>query len=276
MNADWNALGQKKARSNVKRQEFAAFTAELQQRLQADDQVLALIALGSMAELQRADEWSDHDFWVVAAPGKDEILLTDLAWLPNAEQIVAPIRHGQRYYTVLYTTGHLVEFAIFTPTTITTGKVDTYRILFDRIDLEATLTAIAAQSELLPDTSNHLALFHHFLISLLTGVGRAARGEQLNSDTYVNYFAVGALLELHRRHTPSPQQRLGDTLDPWRRVEIIYPELAEQLHRTLHLPLPERAIELLVLADQQLRPRMANYPTQAVEVVRRKLSEDNG
>ena len=258
------------------RQEFAAFTTELQKRLQADEQVLALIALGSMAELPRADQWSDHDFWVVTAPGKDEMLLTDLTWLPSAEQIVAPIRHGQRYYTVLYATGHIVEFAIFTPETIATGKVDTYRILFDRIGLEATLTAIASRSEILPDPSNNLALFHHFLLSLLTGVGRAARGEQLNSDTYVNYFAVGALLELHRRHTPSPQQQRSDKLDPWRRVETIYPELAEQLRRILHLSLPGRAIELLALAEQQLRPHMTNYPAQAVEVVRRKLGEDNG
>ena len=53
-------------------QEFERYSTALQQRLQTDEQVLALIALGSMAEPHRADAWSDHDFWVVTAPGKDD------------------------------------------------------------------------------------------------------------------------------------------------------------------------------------------------------------
>ena len=127
-------------------QEFELFSTTLQHRLQMDEQVFALIALGSMAERQRVDEWSDHDFWIVTAAGKDDELLSDLAWLPNAEQIVAPIRQAPRYYTVLFSSGHMAEFAIFTPETLIKGKLSTYRVMFDLIGLSKTLEQITHQS----------------------------------------------------------------------------------------------------------------------------------
>jgi hypothetical protein len=42
------------------------YTRALTQRLD-DDRVLALIALGSMAEPSLRDQYSDHDFWLVLA-----------------------------------------------------------------------------------------------------------------------------------------------------------------------------------------------------------------
>jgi hypothetical protein len=255
----------------MKRKEFEHFSRLLQQRLQREEQVFALIALGSMAEPQRADEWSDHDFWVVAASGKAEELLADLSWLPHAEQILVPIRQAPCYYTVLYADGHVAEFAIFTPETMLNGKLSAYRVLFDRLGLSRNLQQITCQSQAHPSESRALALMHNFLVTLLTGAGRAGRGEMLSSDKYTIYLAVDLLLELFRQYIPTEQPALVDPLDAWRRCEIIYPELTGELRMILHLPMPARALQLLELADQQLCTRMPNYPRTAVEIVRRKL-----
>ncbi len=255
----------------MRNHEFEHFSSTLQQHLETDEQVFALIALGSMAEPNRADDWSDHDFWVVTAPDKDNELLADLSWLPNAEQIVAPIRQAPRYYTVLYANGHVAEFAIFTPETVVNGKLSSYRVLFDRFGLSSTLASLAHEAQAQPDEINALALLHNFLVTLLTGVGRAARGEILSSDKYTTYLAVDLLLELVRLYVPTEQPTLVDPLDAWRRCEVIYPELAAALQIILRLPMPERAIHLLEIADKQLCSRMSNYPHATVNNVRRKL-----
>ena len=252
-------------------QEFENFSITLQQRLQMDEQVFALIALGSMAEPQRADGWSDHDFWIVTASGKDDELLADLSWLPNAEQIAAPIRQAPRYYTVLYSSGHMAEFAIFTPETMINGKLSTYRVMFDRFGLSKTLEQITRQSHAQLDEPRALALLHNFLLALLTGVGRAARGEFLSSSKYTTYFAVDHLLELFRQYIPTDQPTLIDPLDGWRRCEVTYPELVKALQMILRLPVSEQALRLLELADQQLCICMSNYPHATVELVRQKL-----
>lgn len=257
----------------MRNQEFEHFSTVLQQRLQLDEQVFALIALGSMAEPQRADAWSDHDFWIITASGKDDELLADLSWLPNAEQIVAPIRQAPRYYTVLYANGHVAEFAIFTPETMVNGKLSTYRVIFDRFGLSRTLQQIAHQATAQPDEIRALALLHNFLVTLLTGVGRAARGEILSGDKYTTYVAVDLLLELVGCYVPTAQPALVDPLDARRRCEVVYPELAGSLQMILRLPMPERACQLLEMADKQLSSRMSNYPRTTVEIVRRKLVE---
>ncbi len=251
--------------------EFARFSDALQQRLEADDLVFALVALGSMAELQRADVWSDHDFWVIAAPGKDDALLANLAWLPDADQIIAPIRQAPRYYTVLYASDHVAEFAIFTPDSMASGKLSSYRVLFDRIGLSQSLEAIAQQAQTPPDETQMLALMHNLLVTLLTGAARAARGEILDSDKYINYFAVNLLLELFKHTIPTEHPEVIDQLDAWRRCEVIYPLLAAQLQTILRLPMPTRAVHLLALADAQLATRVPNYPHATVEIVQQKL-----
>ncbi|MES1246605.1 MAG: hypothetical protein ABUS54_02900, partial [Actinomycetota bacterium] len=60
--------------------------------------MLALVAVGSMAERDSSpDAWSDHDFFVIAKPGEQERLRSQLGWLPEAGRIVLAFRetaHG--------------------------------------------------------------------------------------------------------------------------------------------------------------------------------------
>lgn len=116
----------------------------------------------------------------------------------------------------------MAEFAIFTPETLVNGKLNTYRVMFDRFGLSETLQQMMHQSKAHLDEPKALALLQNFFVALLTGVGRAARGEILSSNTYINYFAIDLLLTLVARYIPTAQPTLVDALDARRRCEVIH------------------------------------------------------
>jgi hypothetical protein len=111
---------------------YEQFTKTLHARLAADERVLGLVALGSMADPLRRDQWSDQDFWVITQPDAQEHCLADLSWLPNASNIILPFRQGSQYYMVLYRNGHSAEFAVFDREQMQQGKTDRYSVLFDK------------------------------------------------------------------------------------------------------------------------------------------------
>ena len=79
-------------------QAYDAITAALRIRWLAAPDVLGLVALGSMAGRDyQPDEFSDHDFFVVAEPASAEPMRQDLSWLPQADAVVLSFRetaHG--------------------------------------------------------------------------------------------------------------------------------------------------------------------------------------
>ena len=109
-------------------QAYQQFTQALQKQLMVDERVMALIALGSLAEPECYDQWSDHDFWVITQTDCQEALLSDLTWLPNADEIVMAFRQAVSYYTVFYRSGHTIEFAVFDTEQMVRAKTNRYSI----------------------------------------------------------------------------------------------------------------------------------------------------
>jgi hypothetical protein len=125
--------------------QFHSFTHTLERTLAADDRVLALVAIGSLALSERVDLWSDHDFWIITTTAAQTDFLTDLSWLPDHMGIALTLRPAQQYYTVLYATGHIAEFAVFGPHDLSRGRLTHYRMLFDKDDITTRIQAIATQ-----------------------------------------------------------------------------------------------------------------------------------
>lgn len=85
--------------------------------LEASGRALALLGLGSVgAELDRADRFSDLDFFVVARPGQVEALLDDLSWLGSG--LVHAFRNTPDGFKVLFAGGVFGEFAVFDETAL--------------------------------------------------------------------------------------------------------------------------------------------------------------
>jgi len=249
---------------------YDEFTDLLRARLEADPRVRALVALGSTAAPELRDEHSDHDFWVVVEDGERAGFVADPGWLPDAGEIVAWVRQGERYGTALFESGQVVEVGIFEVAELSSGRLSHYRVCFDRAGIAETLAEIAANS---PSRSGRLddrPECEILFLTLLTGACRAARGEHLSAQKYLAYHALDMLLGLLARRDPSePDGR--DPLDPWRRVESTDAQLATELLSVLRLPAIEAARRLFEIALRELRPDIPDFPEGAAAVVRREL-----
>jgi hypothetical protein len=248
--------------------EYEQFTATLLRTLEENPAVLGMVALGTMAEPTWRDAWSDHDFWVVTRPGRQDGLLDDLNWLPNSDTILVRARHGSRHYSVLYRSGHRAEFAVFDPEEAATGTVTAYRVLFDRADVAA--VAARAREHGRPQSwseARGVFIFDNFLILLCTAVARWHRGEQLSARRYLDQFALDSLLALAL--TDSADR---DPVDPRRHIERRHPRLAQALESLACRPVPEKAIAMLDLAEQNFMACRLSYPQSRAAEVRALLA----
>jgi hypothetical protein len=257
----------------VEPEEYRQFTRELAWRLSEDLRVLGLVAVGSMAEHDYGpDRWSDHDFFVLVQSGEQESFRTNLSWLPRSEEIVFSYRETPHGVKVIYDDAHLIEFAVFDTEELSVARVNRYRVLLDRADVEGRMAGLAEDRRGVLARSEDVWLFGQFLTNLLVGAARFRRGEQLSGHQFVKSQALGYLLVLLEKHLPSPQRSLLDDLDPSRRFERAYPALGAELHAILTQDSDFCAQLLLRLADRELKTRLPDYPSPAVEAIGRWLA----
>jgi hypothetical protein len=252
--------------------EYEQFTATLLRALEEDSAVLGLVALGSMAEPTWRDDWSDHDFWVVTQPGRQDALLEDLTWLPNSDAILVRARHGSRHYSVLYRSGHRAEFAVFDPEEAATGTVTVYSVLFDRAEVAAVVARARERGR--PQSWSAARgefIFDNFLILLCTAVARWNRGELLSARRYLDQFALDSLLALALGDSAE-----RDPVDPRRHIERWHPHLCQALESLACRPVPEKAIAMLDLAEQTLVTSRLSYPQSRAAEVRVLLAASKG
>lgn len=256
---------------------YHAFTAALQARLLADERVLGLVALGSMAEQDYLpDQWSDHDFFVIVQPGTQEVFRADVRWLPSFDRIVFQFRETVHGMKVVYNDGHLLEFAIFDVEEIYLAGVNRYRILIDRAEIAGHMRAIAGQTQQraavdLADATQHIG---QFVTNILVGVGRYYRGERLSAHQFVKHSAVTHLLTLFASYIPAPQHDLLDSLNPSRRFERVYPALSHELNSILSRETPDAAQQLLELAQRELAAHLPGDLSQIIPVIAATIRRD--
>lgn len=249
---------------------YSAFTDSLARRLDADPRVVGLVALGSMSgDGPPADDFSDHDFFVVTRSGAQEACRTDLGWLPGADRAVLVHRETEHGLKVVLDDGHLLELAVFDIEELLVARANRYRVLLDRGGVEERMASVAAKPV---ETLSDRWLCGQLLGNLLVGGGRAARGELLSARLFVAGHATGHLLRLLARHVPPEAPVPLDDLDPFRRFERAFPRLGGELNAALARPPLPAAIALLDLAARELRGRVAGWPDVAAETVQRRLS----
>ncbi|MBO9553189.1 hypothetical protein [Cellulomonas sp.] len=233
--------------------------------------VVGLVLLGSAAEAHRRDEWSDHDFFVVAAPGAGGDVRDVRAWLPDVDDVVALAREGEIGFSVLYRDGHVLEFAVATAAELDGVAVVHHRVVFDDGSIAGLVAASDARAsrEAALDPANETALF---LVKVLLGVGRARRGEVLSGGQLVRQWATQHLVRAIRERVPSPLD--PERIDPARRFEAAYPEIGARVGAALARPVEDAARDLHRLAREVLEPGWDAFPSQAADTVARRLGWD--
>lgn len=262
------------------RGDYQAFTERLRQRLAAEAEVLGLVALGSMSgEGAPADEWSDHDFFVVVPQGRAGHFRGRLDWLPQPEEVALSYRETAHGLKVILRSGHLLEFAVFDPEELCLARVNRYRVLIDRERIGERMAEVRAETErqVRAETERHDHgeapgddwLAGQLLADLLVAGGRARRGERLAGRQRLA-AAAGHLMRLAARHLPADEAGALDDLDPSRRFERAFPALAAEIEAALRREVPEAARALLQVAVRALGTRI---PAEGAAAVARRLEQ---
>ena len=253
--------------------EFDIYIDRLRTSLESYPQVIGLVTLGSTADANLRDQWSDHDFWVITTPGSQDPLVKDLTWLPDADQIAIKVSHGPHRRTLVYSNGHKVEFAIFDAGEACTGKVQRYAVLIDRDKITELISSVHQ------DTLRDARLAHHkphglenLCVMVLSACERYQRGEFLSARQYLDGFAVNQLLTLIAAHGVEPFDRHRDELDPRRHLERGSPELGAEVLNVVGKPVPEGALHLLEIASRELTGKAPALAWDGVTIVKKWIS----
>jgi hypothetical protein len=252
--------------------EFDRRTEALAEVARTRDGFAGLVLLGSAspAAAHRRDEWSDHDFFMLAHPGAEAEVRDVEAWLPDPERLVLVAREGEIGFAAVYDDGHVFEFAAATAEELG-GALATEDVGIPVDDGPAAELVAASQARVLatpaPDPANEARLV---LVKLLIGVGRDRRGESLVAGQFVHVFAVTHFARAVRSHLPVAASE-RDGIDPLRRFERDYPQLGATLRTVLGAPIEEAARGLFELFRATLEPGWDAFPSRAADVVATRL-----
>ena len=189
---------------------------------------LALIGLGSSGvELERLDEYSDLDFFVVVAPGHKRRFVEDLGWLAAAGPIAYAFRNTADGYKLLFADGIFCELAIFEPDELRAVPFSRGRLVWRPPEVDEAIATPAASE---PPRAAPAAewLLGEALTNLYVGLGRCHRGEMLSAQRFIQHYAVDRIVDLAalvEAERPAPRDQFAGE----RRFERRFPGVAASL-----------------------------------------------
>lgn len=255
---------------------YVRLADDLVANLSSRDEVVGLVAVGSFAT--GPDEYSDHDFLVVArSPEEAQGLRRDVTWLPDADRLVLVFRETAHGVKVVYDDGHLMEFSVFLPDEIRLAAINRSWVLFDKADVRQRVDAAreATASRAGSPEESDAWLVGQFLTAMLVGVQRHRRGERMSAVDLVHRYGLRHFLVLLARHVPAENPDARDHLNPFRRVELAWPAVGMALSALFSTGnLEKTALGLFDLASDLFRPHLtdASSPDAAWTSVRAYLT----
>ncbi len=196
--------------------------------LQRSGHALALIGLGSVGiELDRLDQYSDLDFFVIVDAGRKQQYLQSLVWLSAIAPLAYQFRNTVDGYKVLFDDGVFCEFAVFEPAELKAIPFAPGRIVWQQADFDA---ALARPERIAPPAASPAPewLVGEALTNLYVGLGRYRRGEKLSALRFIQQYAVGHVLDLAAGLEPASAVP-NDLFVVERRYERRFPAMAAQI-----------------------------------------------
>jgi hypothetical protein len=217
--------------------------------LAATNKALALIGLGSAgAELDRLDDYSDLDFFVVVKDGHKAEFIADLDWLTRARSISFTFKNTPDGYKVLFDDDVYAEFAVFEPHELENAVNTEGRIVWkdDAFDEQ---WRIPKKQPIPWKPESREWLIGEIVTCLYVGLCRLRRGEQLSAWRFVQGHAFTLLLELIEFEQSDPTL---DVFSKERRFEQRHPDWPARLGRFLqgYDRVAESAQEMLAYLEQ--------------------------
>jgi lincosamide nucleotidyltransferase B/F len=211
-----------------RRHKLVSRLREIGSSLAQSNKAVALIGLGSVGiEMDRLDEYSDLDFFVIVEAGFKGQFLENLTWLSSICPIGYYFRNTPDGYKLLFEDEVFCEFAVFEEPELRRIPFAPGRIIWKKSGVPDTL----ALPQLVKKDQENPSLewsLGEALTNLYVGVCRFCRGEKLSAMRLIQCNAVDRVLELVERIEPSPVST-RDVFAPERRYEQRHPGLAEAL-----------------------------------------------
>ena len=224
---------------------------------------IALIGLGSVGvDVERLDDHSDLDFFVIVDDGAKERYLDSIDWLEELEPVGFSFPNTLDGRKVLFADGLFAEYAVFTLGELRTMSYPQGRIVWRRDDAPQGLERARRTPK---RAAHHDAEFqvNEALTNLYVGLHRDARGERLSAARLIQVHAVDRLLELLEPTGAGPRQ---DAFIVERGAERRFG--AEVLPLAAMVPGYERNREAALAILEWLEARAAVDPVLAAEIRR--------
>lgn len=193
--------------------------------LENTENAIALIGLGSVGlEIERLDQYSDLDFFVIVAEGSRQLFLSSLDWLSAVRPLAYTFRNTDDGFKALFDDGVFCEFAVFEPHDLARIPFAPGRVVWSRSDVDPEIArpqVALAQ----PKQQSKAWCVGEALTNLYVGMCRFARGERLSAFRFVQVYAVDRVVELVSA-TGAESDSAPDPFSPDRRFEQRFPSIA--------------------------------------------------
>jgi len=189
---------------------------------------LALIGLGSVGlELDRLDEFSDLDFFVIVKAGSKAQYLEDLSWLTDVAPVTYAFLNTKDGYKLLYADGVFCEFAVFEEAELAHIPFTPGRVVWKAAGMDDAI-AVPTYSSGERERPSTDFLLGEAITNLYVGLLREHRGERLSATRFIQGYAVDRIVELVARLQAAAKAH-QDPFNAERRFEQRYPDMAHIL-----------------------------------------------
>ena len=225
---------------------------EIGKSLERKGGALLLLGVGSVGvELERMDEYSDLDFFVIVRPGEKKRYIEHLDWLEDIHPLAYAFKNSDDGYKILFEDGIFGEYAVFEELELlnasyTEGRVIWKDPMYDNVEIAKPANPIPSQKCDSLDFPLNEAL-----TNLYVGLGRYARGERLSAVRFIQGYAIDRILSvLHLL-----EQEVDYYPDPFgneRRLEKRYPRFAGIISDMIqgYDHVPESALHILDFIEE--------------------------
>jgi hypothetical protein len=162
--------------------------------LAARGDAIALLGLGSVGrDLERLDEHSDLDFFVIVDDDAKERYLESIDWLEDAARVAYDFRNTVDGRKILFEDDVYAEYAVFTQAEVERAAFMPGRVVWQRDDAPEGLGELGRVPRRAPEETPEFNL-NEALTNLYVGLHRDARGEVLSAMRLIQVHAVDRLL----------------------------------------------------------------------------------
>jgi hypothetical protein len=163
--------------------------------LAARGDAIALIGHGSVGvDLDRLDEHSDLDFFVIADDGAKQRYLDSIDWLEALHPVAYSFANSVDGRKVLFADGLFAEYAVFTLDELAAGSFSPGRIVWRRADAPPGLEVPPPRDPSPYQTPEYQ--LNEALTNLYVGLHRDARGERLSAARFIQGYAVDRIITM--------------------------------------------------------------------------------